>query len=156
MTPEPDAIERLLALLEAAADSVSELTDEEVQAMLAEQEQRPGPSLGEIIAGRPNEARSQAAINAGEHVRLKTNPTRAGIVLPGERVQAGRRMLPVQFPDGTVRSLPASALELVPAAAAPIADRYAAGRFADPEWLRRTLARIRVTGRLTWKIHQVA
>lgn len=149
MTPDRDESERLQSLLEVVADSVSRMSDEEVRAELAEEGPRPGPSVGEIIAAELKQARQATSIRPSDHVRLKTNPIRAGIVLQGEKMQAGRRMVPIQFPDGTVRSLPESALEIVPAAAPPIADRFAAGRFADPEWLRRTLARIRVTGRLS-------
>lgn len=149
MTPDRDENERLRLLLEGVADSVSRMSDEEVRAELAEEGPRAGPSVGEIIAAQLRQARATTSVRPGDHVRLRTNPTRAGVVLAGEKMQAGRRMVPVQFPDGAVRSLPESALEIVPAAAAPIADRFAAGRFADPEWLRRTLARIRVTGRLS-------
>jgi superfamily II DNA or RNA helicase len=150
MTPDRDEIERLLSLLEAAADGVSDMSNDEVHGELAQHEQLPGPSVGEIIAAQLNRAPPIAsAISPGDYVRLKTDPARAGRVLPGENVQAGRRMVPVQFPDGAVRSLPESALEAVPAAAPPLADRFGAGRFVDPGWLRRTLARIRVTGRLS-------
>jgi superfamily II DNA or RNA helicase len=149
MTPDRNENERLQSLLEAVAESVSRMPDEEVRAELAEEGPRPGPSVGEIIAAQLKKAPLGTSITPGDHVRLRTNPTRAGVVLTGEKMQAGRRMVPVQFPDGTVRSLPESALEIVPAAAPPITDRFAAGRFADPEWLRRTLARIRVTGRLS-------
>lgn len=85
----------------------------------------------------------------GAFVRLKTDPTRAGILQDGERLRAGSRMLPVQFPDGTLTWLPESALEPVPIAPVSLATRFAQGRFADSEWLRRTLARLRVTGRLS-------
>ena len=149
MTPDRDEVARLLSLLEAAADGVSSMSDDEVQAELARQEQRQGPSVGDIIAARLNREPAASSISSGDFVRLKTDPTRAGRVLEGERVQAGRRMVRVQFPDGSAPSLPESALEVVPAAAPPLAERFAAGQFADPGWLRRTLARIRVTGRLS-------
>ena len=89
------------------------------------------------------------SIVSGTFVRLKTDPTRAGILQVGEKVQAGWRMVPVQFPDGQVSWLPEAALEPVQAVPPALADRFAAGRFVDPEWFRRTLARIRVTGRLS-------
>ncbi len=91
----------------------------------------------------------------GTFVRLKTDPTRAGILQPGERVQAGRRMMPVQFPDGTVSWLPELALEAVPAAGPALSDRFASGRFVAPDWLRRALARLRVTGRLSDLIYSM-
>lgn len=88
-------------------------------------------------------------LSIGAFVRLRTDPTRAGILQDGERSRAGSRMLPVQFPDGTLTWLPESALEAVPQAPVSLSKRFADGRFADPEWLRRTLARLRVTGRLS-------
>jgi superfamily II DNA or RNA helicase len=149
MTPDRDENERLQSLLEAVADSISRMSDEEVRAELAEEGPRSGPSVGDMIAAQLQRMRAGLPIAPGNYVRLKTDPTRAGVVLPGEKLQAGRRMVPVQFPDGAVRSLPVSALETIPAAAPPVVDRFAAGRFVDPQWLRRTLARIRVTGRLS-------
>jgi superfamily II DNA or RNA helicase len=92
---------------------------------------------------------NEVRLPAGSFVRLKTDPTRAGIVREGERNQAGLRMLPVQVQDGSVKWWPDSALELITGEAAPLEERFAGGRFAGPEWLRRTLARLRVTGRLS-------
>jgi len=149
MTPDRDEVARLLSLIEAAADHVSSMSDDEVQVELARQEQRSGPTVGDIIAAQLNREPSSSSISPGDFIRLKTDPTRAGRVLEGERVQAGRRMVRVQFQDGSTPTLPESALEIVPAAPPPLTDRFAAGRFADPGWLRRTLARIRVTGRLS-------
>lgn len=88
-------------------------------------------------------------LDIGAFVRLRTDPTRAGILAEGERVRAGSRMLPVQFPDGSLTWLPESALENVPRVPVSLATRFAEGRFTDSEWLRRTLARLRVTGRLS-------
>ena len=76
----------------------------------------------------------------GTFVRLRTDPIRAGILQPGEKILAEQRMVPVRFPDGSVAWLPEAALEPVPALAAPLIDRFVDGRFVDPEWLRRTLA----------------
>src|SRR5262245_18843246 len=86
-------------------------------------------------------------VTAGSFVRLAGDPTKAGIVGEGKRVTAGVLHVPVLFSDGRVMWLPI--ISLVPVGAAPedIVDKFAAGRFAAPEWLRRTLARIRVTGR---------
>ena len=83
------------------------------------------------------------------YVRLKTDPERSGIVQPGERTTAGRRMVPVRLGNGRVSWLPADALEPVPTAPPELADRFAEGRFVAPDWLRRTLTRIRVAGRLS-------
>lgn len=85
----------------------------------------------------------------GAFVRLKTDPSSAGILQRGERMQVNRRMVPVQFPNGMLRWLPETNLELVPSAAPPLSQRMADGHFVDPDWLRRTLTRVRVTGRLS-------
>lgn len=84
----------------------------------------------------------------GAHVRLKTDPARNGVLQAGERIFAGTRRVPVQEPDGRVVWLSLDALEPVPAAGESLIDRIAAGAFVAPDWLHRTLARIRVVGRL--------
>jgi SNF2 family DNA or RNA helicase len=89
------------------------------------------------------------AFASGSFVRLRTDPSRVGLVQPGERVRAGMRLLPVQGPDGRVSWLPADALELMPSGQESLATRVSEGAFTAPEWLRRTLARIRVAGRLS-------
>jgi superfamily II DNA or RNA helicase len=149
MTADRDDVGQLLSLLEATADSVSNMSDDEVQTELAPLQEGLGPSVGDIVGRHLQGEQPVSAISPGDFVRLKTDPTRAGRVLEGARVQASRRMLRVQFADGSVASWPESALEVVPAAAPPLVERFATGRFADPGWLRRTLARIRVTGRLS-------
>lgn len=87
--------------------------------------------------------------SVGDFVRLRTDHTRVGVVQAGERVQVGTRRIPVRAPDGRLNYFPEAALELVPAAAESPRDLLAAGSFVAPDWLRRTLARIRVTGRLS-------
>lgn len=52
MIPERDDTDRLTTLLEAIADSILQMSDEEIQAELAEEGPRPGPSVGEIIAAQ--------------------------------------------------------------------------------------------------------
>lgn len=89
------------------------------------------------------------SIGAGNFVRLTSDPGRSGVVQSGEKIQAGERMVPVQFGDGRVSWLPVANLEPVVAAPPDLADRFAEGRFVAPDWLRRTLTRIRVTGRLS-------
>jgi hypothetical protein len=148
MNSDQDKVGHLLALLEAAADSVERISDDEVRRELAVEADRLDPPVHAIIATQLARLRPATAISPGCQVRLKTDPVRGGVVETGEKVQAGRKMLPVQFLDGAVKWLPESALEIVPPAAPPLVDRFSAGRFAAPEWLRRTLARIRVTGRL--------
>ncbi len=88
-------------------------------------------------------------IAPGMFVRLKRDPTRAGNVEEGERISAGSRKVPIRFPDGQVSWLPLSALEPVPSAPESCTDLFATGRFVEPDWLRRTLTRLRVTGRLS-------
>ena len=88
-------------------------------------------------------------IDPGAFIRLKNDPKRAGILLEGEKHTAGARMVEVRLADGQVKWLPFSALERVPQAPESTWDRFANGRFVEPEWLRRTLTRLRVTGRLS-------
>lgn len=84
----------------------------------------------------------------GEYVRLRSDPTRAGILKPGDRNRAGAQMRPVMFHDGRINWFPADQLELVPQQQGPMADRFAEGGFVDLAWLRRTLTRERSAGRL--------
>jgi superfamily II DNA or RNA helicase len=149
MNNNPDDIEKLLALLEAAADTIEHMSNEEVALELSEGVARPRTAVRDIVAEELAHVRPPTSIAPSRQVRLKTDPIRGGVVQVGERMQAGRKMLPVQFLDGTVKWLPESALEIVPEAPPPLIDRFESGRFASPEWLRRTLARIRVTGRLS-------
>src|SRR5712671_3657799 len=116
MNPKHDEVRRVLTLLEAVADSIDRISDDEIRAELAETSDRPAPSVHEIIAAQLARVRSTTTISPGSQVRLKTDPIRGGVVRPGEKVQAGRRMLPVQFLDGSVKLLPESALEVVPPA----------------------------------------
>ena len=88
-------------------------------------------------------------IAPGTFVRLKKNPVRAGILLDGEKLAARARMVQVQFSDGRVKWLPYSALEPVPSAPPSTLQLFGAGQFVAPDWLRRTLTRLRVTGRLS-------
>ena len=88
-------------------------------------------------------------IAPGTFVRLKQDPTLAGSLEEGEKQIASSRMVPVRFVDGQVKWLPLSALEAVPTAPESLSDRFAAGRFVEPDWLRRTMTRLRVTGRLS-------
>ena len=94
-------------------------------------------------------------IAPGTFIRLKQDPARAGILLEGEKHAAGARMVEVRLVDGQVKWLPYSALEPVPLAAESLLDRFAAGRFVEPDWLRRTLTRLRVTGRLSEVVYSM-
>jgi SNF2 family DNA or RNA helicase len=149
MNPDENELQRFQTLVEAAADNIEHLSADEVREELGDGAHRMVPTVQQLIAAQVAHVHSATMILPGCQVRLKTDPVRGGVVQPGEKMQAGRKMLPVQFLDGAVKWLPESALELVPAAAPPLVDRFADGRFAAPEWLRRTLARIRVTGRLS-------
>jgi superfamily II DNA or RNA helicase len=89
------------------------------------------------------------SLQPGDFVRLRTDPTRAGVLQTGMKTVSELCMRPVQFPDGLISWLPEAALEAVPTQASPLSERFAEGRFVAPEWLRRELARNRVTGRLS-------
>ncbi len=94
-------------------------------------------------------------ITPGTFVRLKNNPEQAGELRIGEKDIAGNRMVPVRFADGQAKWVPYSALEPVPAAPEPLSDRFARGQFFKPDWLRRTLTRLRVTGRLSEVVYSM-
>ena len=64
-------------------------------------------------------------------------------------------MVEVKFADGQVKWLPYPALEAVPSAPENTWDRFSSGRFVEPEWLRRTLIRLRVTGRLNEVVYSM-
>ena len=64
-------------------------------------------------------------------------------------------MVQVRFADGQVTWLPYSALEPVPSEAESLWDRFATGRFVEPDWLRGTLTRLRVTGRLSEVVYSM-
>ena len=82
-------------------------------------------------------------------VRLRRDPSVGGILLEGDKLVAGAPMVQVRLADGQVKWLPYSALEPVPSAPETLVDRFAGGKFVEPDWLRRTLTRLRVTGRLS-------
>ena len=86
------------------------------------------------------------SVTSGEFVRLKSEPSRAGIVQDGVKLQAGLQMVPVQFSDGHLSWIPEQSLEPVTIALEDMATRFSKGTFVDPGWLRRTLTRTRVTG----------
>ncbi|MDE0433778.1 MAG: SNF2-related protein [Bryobacterales bacterium] len=94
-------------------------------------------------------------ISQGTFVRLRQDPARAGILLEGEKYVAGKLMVEVKLADGQVRWLPHSALEPVPPTAESLSDRLAGGRFVEPAWLRRTITRLRVTGRLSEVVYSM-
>ena len=88
-------------------------------------------------------------IAPGTLVRLKYDPARGGLLLEGETRLGGAKMVRVQHLNGTVTSFPYSNLEPVPSKTESAWDLFAKGRFVEPGCLRRTLTRLRVTGRLS-------
>lgn len=94
-------------------------------------------------------------IAPGTFVRLKRDPERAGVLLTGEKHAAGTRMVRVRFVDGQEKWIPNSALEPVPASVESLSERFVGGRFVPPDWLRRTLTRLRVTGRLSEVVYSM-
>ncbi len=81
-------------------------------------------------------------------VRIRRNPERTGVLTNEEKNVAGTLMVRVRFGNGQLKWIPHSALEPVPATGESLQDRFSGGRFVSPNWLRRTLTRLRVTGRL--------
>lgn len=89
-----------------------------------------------------------STIESGAFVRLAADPTQAGIVRDRTKSIAGVLHVEVLFANGAVKFVPVENLEPVSGTRQTVGDRLAAGRFASPSWLRRTLTRIRVTGRV--------
>ena len=85
-------------------------------------------------------------IAPGTLVRLKNDPDRGGRLLEGQTKLGGAKMVRVQYTDGTVRNVPYSNLEPVPVEPESPWELFAGGRFVEPDCLRRTLTRLRVTG----------
>ena len=104
--------------------------------------------LGERVERHIANLTAATELPVGEYVRLRSDPTRAGILKPGDRNRAGAQMRPVMFHDGRINWFPADQLELVPQQQGSMADRFAEGGFVDLTWLRRTLTRERSAGRL--------
>lgn len=84
----------------------------------------------------------------GTIVRLRNDPSCAGQITGMSATKGGRVYHEVQLADGSgKRMLPEAQLDAGTAAPDPLGD-LAAGRFADPNLLRRTLLHHRLTGRL--------
>ncbi|MCA0199877.1 MAG: DEAD/DEAH box helicase, partial [Proteobacteria bacterium] len=98
----------------------------------------------------PEGAGSAAEFQSGAFVRSKKDASVSGIVTEAPPMTTGGDMLFVQVRLGTgeLRYISVESLELVPAQAETADQLFAKGRFTDPDWLRRTLTRIRVTGGL--------
>lgn len=89
-----------------------------------------------------------STIASGSFVRLVTDPSQAGMVRDRRQSIAGVLHVEVQFANGAVKFVPAENLEPVSGTRQTLGDRLETGRFVSPSWLRRTLTRIRVTGRV--------
>ena len=84
----------------------------------------------------------------GTIVRLRNDPSCAGSITGASATRGGRIYREVQLADGSgKRMLPEAQLDAGTAAPNPLSD-LEAGRFADPNLLRRTLLHHRLTGRL--------
>ena len=94
-------------------------------------------------------------LEPGDLVRLKRDPVRAGVLQDAEKNIAGQRMVTVRFSDGQMSWLPYSALEHVPENGESCYDRFVNGKFVSPDWLRRTLTRLRVSGRLSEVVYSM-
>lgn len=88
---------------------------------------------------------SKLPLNA--FVRLRGQPSRIGILLEILE-RSGRDLARVQFPSG-VATVPADQLEPVPTANETALDHMSRGNIESPEVLRRHLAHMRLSGRLT-------
>ena len=94
-------------------------------------------------------------LEPGTFVRLIRDPARSGILQEGMKLFAGIPMAVVRFADGQQKRLPYADLEEVPSAPDSPMDRFAAGRFVEPDRLRRALTRLRVTGRLSEVVYSM-
>ena len=90
-----------------------------------------------------------STIEPGTPVRLSADPSQAGITRDPKKSIAGVLHVEVLFiANGAVKFVPVENLEPVSGPPQTLGDRLEAGRFVSPSWLRRTLTRIRVTGRV--------
>ena len=97
----------------------------------------------------------QGKFSVGAFVRLKTDPVRAGVVLDGISIHADHVFVPVRLQNGSTVKFPEAVLEEVPIESESLTERFSKGQFVAPDWLRMTLSRLRVTGRLSeYKWHQ--
>jgi len=87
----------------------------------------------------------------GEIVRNTKDPTKVGEVAKlGKKVGSIPAVTVMFFDDPSrLKTVPISTLELLPRVPQTVAELYQEGKFAAPEWLRRSLSRLRVTGRLS-------
>ncbi len=88
-------------------------------------------------------------------VRLKDDPSRAGILGEGRKQTARGQRAKVKFSDGRERWLPLSALEPIPDTPTSPEEDFTHGRFVEPDWLRRKLIGLRITGRLSKVVYSM-
>ena len=85
--------------------------------------------------------------NIGDEVRLIADPGRRGTFTGRETSRAGREYVQIRFPDRT-EWVPKDQVEIVGEDGDPAIDLLRRGRVARPSDLYRTLAHIRLSGRL--------
>lgn len=92
---------------------------------------------------------------AGTPVRLRQDPANAGEITGKTTIKAGRTYYEVRLADGSgCQWYPAAQLDANIGPPDPMAD-LSAGRFADPDLLRRLLVHHRLTGRLRDMIYSM-
>lgn len=95
---------------------------------------------------------SERPLKHGDWVRLIPDPTRAGFIDEPNKSKLGRmgvdELVQVRFPDGRISTFPYSVLELVPPAVESCFNLFTSGKLVNPDWLRRAIMRLRVSGRL--------
>lgn len=97
-----------------------------------------------------------AELKAGIQVRLKTDPSRGGTVLDTPSItMAGRKWIRVRLLNGEENSFPIDLLEPVSDSPETPIELFKKGQFVGPDWLRRELTRIRVTGGLSDVIYSM-
>jgi superfamily II DNA or RNA helicase len=90
----------------------------------------------------------------GDQVRLRNDPSVAGVVVGESKIINSRPFFRVHPSVGVDQLLPASQLELVPAEVDPIAD-LRARKWSGPADLGRVLSHVRLTGKLADLIYSM-
>lgn len=93
-------------------------------------------------------------MEAGDEVRLVGDPGRRGIFTGRRRWVNGREYVQIRFPD-RMEWVPLDQVECVPSGPEPPIDLFERGRLARPSDLYRTLAHIRLSGRLVNYIYSL-
>ncbi|MBD3340634.1 MAG: helicase, partial [Candidatus Lokiarchaeota archaeon] len=93
-------------------------------------------------------------MNAGTQVRLKSDPGRHGTFTGKKRERAGRTLMQVRFVDGP-ELVPEDQLEIVTELTEDPLDLLEKGKLGKATDLRRTLAHVRLSGRLANLIYSM-